>query len=450
MSNEVKKKVNTATQADGVYDGNWNGRFHDANYFVYYYSIADLDTTRNMTLSVPIGGQYGIKVAVGSSVCPRIITTHNNETNGNSWGGDDWKFVSDYIAEGGSGNGPNVAMRSYNIDPAIFGDAINTATHVYFMFYDATTPGGYGARIALGKMVDGEPTLPITFSYNTSKDVKGIRGASLNLTEDFNIIYTADPKFTDEAPIFTFKLGESNQVTVPAAYKNNLWKANFENIMPYRMAETITTKAHTIVDGIVHTTEHTYSIKQYCANMLAKSTDTHLTNLLNAILAYGDAAQIYVDYQTDALASTGVANYVAPTTTYTPGTYRNHRAITGTASVATWRSAALLLGSETYVSLTFEAADVTDLTVQVNGKQVAYTAVADSLYRVEIPVIANDFDTKLTAAFAVDGVVDDSYTVSYSVGSYFETKYATASSATRAMLDALANYGIAADTFTLD
>ena len=447
MSDGVKKASNTVTQAGGVYDGNWNGRFNDNNYFVYYYSIADLDTTRNLTLSLPLGGQFGIKVAVGSSVCPRIVTTHNDVTNGNSWGGDDWNPVSNYLSEGGSGNGPNSAMRTYTIDPATFGDAINTATHIYFMFYDFNAYDkldGYGARVPLGKMENGVPTQPITFSYHSLADVKGIAGASLSLTEDFNVTYSVGNVSADAAPIFTFSLGnDASKLVVSAPNAQGRLVAPFENIMPYRLAETITTKMYAKVDGVVHTFDHTYSVKDYCERMLPKSTSAEMTALLNAILAYGDTAQDYVGYKVDAKPSMGVEGFVAPTTTYTLGTYTNHRALTGTATTATWKSATLLLGSETMIALTFEAADVNGLSVLVDGKTVGYKALGNNLYRVDIPVMPNAFDQPIKASFAGN----DGYVLSYSVGSYFETRYESTGDATRAMLDALYNYGVAASAF---
>ena len=448
MSPSIKKVNKDGTQANGVYDGNYNGRYADNNYFVYYYSLENLDTSRSMTLSLPLGGQYGIKVAVGSNVCPAIITTHNDQTNGNSWGGDAWTLVTDFTKEGGSGNGPNSAMRTYTFDPADFGEAINTATHIYFMFYDAVTPGGYGPRIALGRYENGQPVNPVTFTYHTITDVKGIASAALSLSEDFNITYSVGKVDTDATPIFSFTLGDDfNKVITAAADSEGDLVATFKNIMPYRLAETIVAKLYIKTNGVVHTFERTYSVKEYCENMLKKSTSAEFTALLNAILAYGDTAQDYVSYQTDAKPSTGIDGYVAPKTTYTPGTYQNYRAVTGTASVATWKSATLLLGSETMVAFTFEAADVTGLTVVVDGETVAYEALGNGLYRVEIPVMPNAYDEMITAKFAVNGTADDSYFLTYSAGSYFENKYEVTGEATRKMLDALYNYGTAAAVF---
>lgn len=75
-----------------------------------------------------------------------------------------------------------------------------------------------------------------------------------------------------------------------------------------QMPEFVYARAYTNVEGTDYYSDVVkYSILQYAYNKLGKTgtatTDTHLISVLNEMIEYGAAAQIYFDYKTDRLAT---------------------------------------------------------------------------------------------------------------------------------------------------
>ena len=172
--------------------------------------------------------------------------------------------------------------------------------------------------------------------------------------------------------------------------------------------------------------------------------------LLSDTLRYGEAAQIYASYKLDSLATSHVTNMldapafdvdnVGKLTTVLDGEY---------VSGAKWRSATLVLGSSMAIRYTFTAESLDGVSVACSNGQ-TYTSFASATdengaayYYFDVPVAADQFDTTFTVSF--DGV--ENYSLNYSVNHYIAKKYDASLVKTAALLEAIYNYGAAADAY---
>jgi hypothetical protein len=171
--------------------------------------------------------------------------------------------------------------------------------------------------------------------------------------------------------------------------------------------------------------------------------------LLSSALRYGAAAQIYANYRPKLLPTDGVTGLVdAPAFDVTTISKIDNVLSGEYVSGAKWRSATLVLGNSMAIRYAFTAESVEGLSVTCGGD--AYTSfttaqAADgtAYYYFDVPVYADEFDEIFAASF--DGV--ENYALNYSVNHYVATKYNPAQIKTAALLEAIYNYGLAADAF---
>lgn len=275
-----------------------------------------------------------------------------------------------------------------------------------------------------------------------------ITSASLRLDEDIDVIYkaTVPTGYTDVSMTFTMN-GES--VTVE---DDGTHTFVFEGVNPQCIGDNISaTLTATCDDEQLSDEIAEYSVRTYCVNQLAKdSISAELRTLLSDVLAYGAAAQTYMNYETDALVNVG-----DDINNPTYSTYADLSDLTatfeGTASDnLCWVGAGLKLTNSVAMFFRFYAESTDDLTVTVaiNGREETFTEFTavdgmEDVYEITFAGIkANEFGAPVTASFSNGG-----NTVSYSVNAYVCAKQADSDANLAALVKALYNYGAAAAAY---
>lgn len=241
--------------------------------------------------------------------------------------------------------------------------------------------------------VTGNPDIPIVdegavlvplgyqglIRFNLNTEELDFAGASVVLEDDLALNYKVSASliennfYKDPYAVFTFN-GKETTVT-DYTVKDGKYIFSFKNIAPDKLGDTVTATLYATLDGeAVSSITREYSVKQYCANMMAKYPDyTKLCTLLADILHYGAAAQTYTGYKTDALVNSGVA----AGTTVTPE-LTDHRSV-GTELAdpeVTWNGGGLRLEESIVVRLKFTVANTEGLTARlfVDGEELASAA----------------------------------------------------------------------------
>ena len=209
------------------------------------------------------------------------------------------------------------------------------------------------------------------------------------LENNLAILFKADASlFTTDGysePYATFQFDGSTYTVSDYTVEGDKYVFKFSGIAPHQMGDEITYTLHATYDGEpVSSQAKTYSILTYCNYYLTGDNEA-LKTLLVDTLNYGAAAQNYKNYKTDALVNADLSeeqkNFAAPT-------LENETAQSGEATVATWTNAALVLDNAITVRLKFQTeADISGLTVKVNGAEVAISGTANNYY-----VDYNDLD----------------------------------------------------------
>ena len=278
-----------------------------------------------------------------------------------------------------------------------------------------------------------------------------ITSAYLRLDEDIDVIYTAKVPAGATASM-TFTMNGSD-VTVN---DDGTHEFAFEGVNPQCMGDNISATLNVTYGGKSYScTKASYSVKEYCTSMLSKSeTSASLKKLLSDTLAYGAAAQTYMNYKTNALVTSGVTGTSYSTFSPLSGLAPT---FTGTAAESPcWIGAGLTLTDDVAMVFRFASPNKTGLSVKVtyNGKTTTFsgtsiTAVSgmSGVYEVKLEGIkATDFDEKVTAEFYKSSAQVGN-TVSYSVNAYVCAKQADSDANLAALVKALYNYGASAEAY---
>jgi len=266
------------------------------------------------------------------------------------------------------------------------------------------------------------------------------------LNEDIDIVYAVTVPSGAQNPymVFTYKDAEFT-VTDYTVNASGQYCFAFTGITPQCMGENITATLHA---GDATDTVASYSIRQYCVNMLNNAEDAALKTLLSDLLTYGAAAQQYTGYRTSELVTDGL--------TLSPSDFApisgKAAAFNGDANAAAdWVSAGLILGSKVAMRFTFTAESVDGLTVNIslNGREETFNAedfvsAGNGKYYIDFHGIeANEFDAPVTAAFSCDST-PLGRSLTYTVNAYICGTQNCENTALRALVRALYNYGASA------
>ena len=276
-----------------------------------------------------------------------------------------------------------------------------------------------------------------------------IKSASVTLDEDIDVTYAVEVPAGYTNPYMVINGTTISNYTVA----DGKLCFTYTGITPQRMTDNISATLYATKDGAtVSDTVATYSVKQYCANLLAAHpNDAALVTLLSDLLTYGAAAQNYTGYKTNDLATSGL--------TLSPSTFTaisgKSVTFTGTADTDTyWSEATLVLGNTVGIRLYFYTDAQISIEVTINNSTQTYdsgfVSCGNGRYYLDIPGIeATDFDTTVSAAFYDNGAQVGN-TLGYTVNTYICGTQNTSNTLLRALVRALYNYGASAAAYAAE
>ena len=273
-----------------------------------------------------------------------------------------------------------------------------------------------------------------------------LTGASVSLGQSLALNYyaTLNPAHTAAQMRFTYH-GETITVDGILDETTGEYKFTLGRIPPQCMGDAVKAELILIAEDGTETVldvKESYSVRAYCDDALAANPENEtLATLLADLLAYGDAAQDYANYNEDTPVSEGFE--VAPSE-WEDVTDTDFTLSDKTREELCFTAAGVRFGYVNRIYFKIKAADLTGVTVTVNGK--TYTAEdlepvenADGTYILYTDAVyATEFDKIFTAELTVDGEVIQ--TVTYSVKSYVFAKQ-NGNDDMAALAKALYNYG---------
>jgi hypothetical protein len=246
-----------------------------------------------------------------------------------------------------------------------------------------------------------------------------MKGAWLNLTENLNMVFNPRLPISSKNAVVTIGFEGEDMMTVEPSADGTYC---FSGILPQRMTDTIVFR----VDGMIgeseaYEYEMTYSVRQYCENLLAAyPEDEALVTLLEDVLSYGAAAQKAAGYKTDDLAD---ANITARELSNVSMNGVFTQTIFGEDTIDVyWEDLVLTLTSPAKLSLAFAAESIEGVKVIVvdnKGAETVYDensfeSYGEGLWQISYEVNPCEFADGYTAYLEKDGVRSDRY-VLYSV-----------------------------------
>ena len=308
---------------------------------------------------------------------------------------------------------------------------------LYYPMEDSTVYAIYS------RSVDG-----VVFYSMTQTEMK-IYSASLILNGKIDIAFTAQIPAGYTNPRMVVNGTEINEYLS----EQGNYVFVYSGINPQCIGDTFTATLYATNDGTEESVSvQNYSVRQYCVNKLADGTiSDELRTLLSDLLAYGEAAQLYTGYKTNALVTDGddISDPMYSFLFFLTG-YR--ASLVGAADEHTrWINAGLTLTNSVAMTFCFYAEDIDGLTVTVgiNGRSRTYSTFDEvvgetNTYEITFDGIsAEEFADEVSASFARNGIPVGN-TLYYSVNAYAQSNLNSSSSNLSYLVAALYNYGASA------
>ncbi len=281
-----------------------------------------------------------------------------------------------------------------------------------------------------------------------------IVSGALVLKGKIDVVYTVKvPEgYSNPRMVFSFH-GAETEVTDYATDNGNL-QFTFTGVNPQCMGDEISATLYATKNGTAESVSAAnYSVRQYCVSMLARNDiSASLRTLLSDLLAYGAAAQTYMNYKTNALVTAG-SDISSPSYSTFSALSGNAASFDGAADADTyWISAGLTLTDSVAMHFRFYAESTASLsvTVSVNGRSQTYTSftsVGGGIYEITYTGIsAEEFSDTVTAVFERNEASVGNK-LSYTVNAYVQSRQADSTAALAALVQALCNYGAAAAAY---
>lgn len=294
-------------------------------------------------------------------------------------------------------------------------------------------------------------TTDIRQSAVTVREAK-ITDASITLGESITVVYYASlgSKYKDAQMKFTMN-GKS--VNVPGVFvESNVYKYAFEGVAPQCMTDAI--KAELIYGEDVLAVNKSYSIRQYCDELLASNaTELKISDdkfgamktLIADLLEYGASAQKYRNYKTDTLANkdiTGQSVFNELGEQHKASGPVNGENIKITAG-GVW------FGNVNKIYLKFKTAELENTIVKVDGETYDYASGRMERLDDETCIFYSDallptqFNTPIEVTFTCG---NEEASISYSVNNYVYAKQSQGTAMAN-LAKALYNYSTSATTY---
>lgn len=290
-------------------------------------------------------------------------------------------------------------------------------------------------------------------------------GASLTLEDNIAVNYKFDPAqlngtgYSDPYVVFRFN-GEEFTVTKYTKDSRGRYAYTFSDIAPRMMNDEIEATLYATYEGeVVACQTRSYSVKQYCYNMLARcneggayANNTKFKALLVDLLNYGEAAQLYGNYQTDTLVTADLTDTQKAWATATAPTLGSVQSLTYKTienPSVTWLAGGLLLEDAVTMRFKFSAPTTQDLTVHFCTDQnpTGWVIGADAFvqtnggYYVYFDGLKARQMRETVYVTVYQGDVAVSNTVSYSIESYAYAKRNDSNTKLVELLTAMMKYG---------
>lgn len=279
-----------------------------------------------------------------------------------------------------------------------------------------------------------------------------ISGASVTLKNNLDVNFFATLGNATDAKM-TFAVGTKIETVDGTVLADGRTKFVCSGILPQKVNDEITATLTAKVNGTAVSQTMTYSVREYCENLLAKEdTSETVKKLLVDLLYYAEAAQNYANYKIDDLATKNLTDaQKALRSADTTGAITATTGLDGTADGQyKWVSAALRLENTVAIRIRFAAPSLEGLTVKVtlNGRTVTYTAdnitdEGEGYYSILFNNIgAGEYGDAVTAIMEKDGA-QIAETLTYSVAAYIREAVNKESTTekTLALVRALWSYG---------
>lgn len=284
-----------------------------------------------------------------------------------------------------------------------------------------------------------------------------ITSAQLILNGKLDLTYTASIPDDYETPYMVFS-GPNGEETITNVEQdeNGNYVFAYTGINPQCMGDSITATLYaTVEDELQQVSIENYSVREYCIHQLAKDDiSAELRTLLSDLLAYGAAAQTYMNYNTEALVNTG-DDILNPT-------YSNFTALSGLSASfegdasedVYWTGAYLTLTDSVAMTFRFYTADAEELviTVRIGDEEQTFTSFKmvegqEGIFEITVDdIAATQFGDTVTASFNLWDE-DMGNTLSYSVNAYVCAKQNDGNIALSNLVKALYNYGVSASAY---
>ena len=320
-------------------------------------------------------------------------------------------------------------------------------------------------RIVYGEPVtDPDPIEPTDLDLNFAS-------AELVLNSDIAINFNVEEAVMDSADgiyaVFTKALyndagditGYAEETVTEPIFneETGLYSFRFTGINPAEMGSAVTATLYGYRNGeLVEGKTINYSVLTYINNMYGKVNDADFRALIADLAAYGAAAQNYISYNTANLVTASAAEGLMAYATAEAPELSNATAISGEGKVK-FTGAYLSLREKVTICYMIDAQEfdgnVADLELRIyDGKNLlgkisgADFAAADGKYIASFSGLnALQMRTVVTAE-VYDGDTCVSNTLDYSIESYAAGK-AAGNDALAALVNAMMNFGISAETY---
>lgn len=279
---------------------------------------------------------------------------------------------------------------------------------------------------------------------------------SLSISSDITLHFWIDltPEQVEDGASVTFTMN-GNKTTIPLKQiEGTRYGADYTGITPQCMNDKIDFSVKS-GETVIHS--GVFSIVDYCEGLLALSYDdadkdgfddatgyypeqfVAMKTLVNDLLVYGGAAQVYTGYKTSELVGEGRVGteYKLPTTS---------DLVLSNGEGVTFTAATVNFDNINRIRFRFKAASTKDLVIKSGDQILPYKDAGDGTYIVFTDGIkAADFDRVYTVkAFFGDKEISS---VSYSVNSYVKAKKSSSNDALKNLVTATYCYGKSAEAF---
>ncbi len=295
------------------------------------------------------------------------------------------------------------------------------------------------ADVCIYKLVSG------TTYYVTDLEISGsnagadlepkIVSANLTLGKELVVNYKVSmhDSFADAEMTFTMN-GKTTTVTGSYDEEGNVYVYSIA-IAPQYMSANIS--AVLTYNGEELVSKDTYSVLEYANYWLDNTTGEEMTNLLNALLQYGAAAQMYKDVDTDNLVANlenlGEVPEDSNDASLVSEVAKENRGVS-------FKSAGVSFSSDNKIFVRLTNYDES-VKLTVNGVDVTLNG---AIYYTE-GLLATQFGETFTFVLSYDGVVMQ--TLTYSVNAYAYTLQDSENADMANLAIALYNYGAAAEAY---